>query len=297
MDRPHYQLPRQFPLRTLAGEAADRVIGPTARRNVTITITDELPVVNCDWTRLLELLLNLLANAVKVMGNQPRPSAEIGVRPNGDTPIRFVRDNSQGIEPRHCERVFGLFENSDRSPRERGWGCTSFDVLAKCIGPRVGGIRRPRVEARTQMKKLLDCLLELPRVERAIHPTEEVLLADIVDCDACAIQLVLVSLIQNAQEAMKDSEPGQSVITIAAEKLAERTHQCERSWLGTLLVDTAGRLFEPYFITKPDGLGMGLKISQRIIQSHEDTLLAKANPDRGMTFQFTLRAAAERCIW
>jgi signal transduction histidine kinase len=48
------------------------------------------------------------------------------------------------------------------------------------------------------------------------------------------------------------------------------------------------RLFEAFFTTKPQGTGMGLSISRRIIQSHGGRLWASANTGPGETFQFTL---------
>ena len=48
------------------------------------------------------------------------------------------------------------------------------------------------------------------------------------------------------------------------------------------------RLFEAFYTTKPDGLGMGLAICRSIIEAHGGRLWATANEPRGAVFQFTL---------
>ena len=53
------------------------------------------------------------------------------------------------------------------------------------------------------------------------------------------------------------------------------------------------RLFEPFYTTKPEGLGMGLAISRSIIEAHGGRLWAKANVSKGAVFQFTLLVHVE----
>lgn len=50
----------------------------------------------------------------------------------------------------------------------------------------------------------------------------------------------------------------------------------------------ADRLFEPFYTTKPEGMGMGLSISQTIIKAHGGKMGARNNPEGGATFYFTV---------
>ena len=54
----------------------------------------------------------------------------------------------------------------------------------------------------------------------------------------------------------------------------------------------SNKVFEPFFTTKPDGMGMGLSISRTIIEAHGGRMAVSANPDRGVTFHFTLPTEA-----
>ena len=111
-----------------------------------------------------------------------------------------------------------------------------------------------------------------------------------VEVDAVQIQQVLVNLVQNALEAMEENPPENSWITITSSMTEEgpQVAVCDRGH--GMSPQVKDRLFEPYFSTKAKGLGMGLRISQRIIQKHGGSLTASVNPNGGMIFQFTLPA-------
>jgi len=55
-----------------------------------------------------------------------------------------------------------------------------------------------------------------------------------------------------------------------------------------LAPESTERLFESFYTTKPDGLGMGLSICRSIVETHQGRLWASANTPRGAVFQFIL---------
>ena len=111
-------------LSELAQEAVTLVSGQITARGVQVHVAPDLPVVVGDRPRLLEVLQNLLDNAVKFMGAQPQPCINFGVRRDAEETVCYVRDNGIGIAPRYHEKVFGLFERLDGASDGTGIGLT-----------------------------------------------------------------------------------------------------------------------------------------------------------------------------
>ena len=112
--------PEDVPLDALVDEARRLLRGPIEANGVEVRVASELPVVHGDRVRLLEVVQNLIENAVKYMGNTSCPQVEIGCRPDEEEPVFYVRDNGIGIDARFHEKVFGLFDQLN--PRAEGTG-------------------------------------------------------------------------------------------------------------------------------------------------------------------------------
>ena len=86
---------------------------------------------------LTQLLMNLLGNAVKFMGEQPDPHVEIGVRRDGKETVCYVRDNGIGIGPQHRDTIFGLFQQLDPSRGGTGIGLSVAKRVVETHGGRI----------------------------------------------------------------------------------------------------------------------------------------------------------------
>jgi signal transduction histidine kinase len=110
----------EVPLGEIVADALELVSGPLAERRVRIDVMPDLPSVCGDKVRLVQVVQNLLENAVKYMGDESDPRIVIGVRPDAEAVTAFVSDNGMGIDPRYAQRIFNLFEKLD--PRSDGTG-------------------------------------------------------------------------------------------------------------------------------------------------------------------------------
>jgi len=108
-------------------------------------------------------------------------------------------------------------------------------------------------------------------------------------CDGLQIQQVLVNLIKNAIDAARGLPEARQGIRLCFSRSGNRVI-VEVADRGTGLdADQRERLFEAFFTTKPDGLGLGLPICKSIIEAHGGRLWAEANVDGiGMRFFFQL---------
>ena len=85
------------------------IAGIAPPENIEITVENELPVLMCEKTQILQVFQNLLSNAVKYM-DKPNGQIKIGCVEQ-DAFWKFsVTDNGSGIEKRHFERIFKLFQ-------------------------------------------------------------------------------------------------------------------------------------------------------------------------------------------
>jgi PAS domain S-box-containing protein len=106
--------------------------------------------------------------------------------------------------------------------------------------------------------------------------------------DKVQLQQVILNLLLNAFQAMKDCPVNERQVTIRTELddpmaiIAVRDHGVGLSG------EQLEKIFQPFYTTKDNGLGMGLAISRSIVEAHGGRLWAQNSPDRGATFHFTV---------
>jgi PAS domain S-box-containing protein len=129
----------EVPFEEVVRDALDMLQGRLATRPVRVDIITPLPRVYGDRVRLVEVMQNLIDNAVKFAYAQPDPRIEIGVREteSAGQPIFFVRDNGLGIEPQYHERVFGLFNKLDAQSEGTGVGLALVKRIVEVHGGRI----------------------------------------------------------------------------------------------------------------------------------------------------------------
>ena len=153
-----------------------------------------------------------------------------------------------------------------------------------------GALKRELVD----VNEIIREMIALVRGEAARHniSVQTELAADLprIIGDRVQLQQVTMNLIVNSIDAMKDVD-GTREMTIKSQWAENEQIQVSVSDTGVgIPPQQAEQIFNAFFTTKPHGTGMGLRISQSIIESHGGRLWAADNSPRGATFQFILPA-------
>jgi PAS domain S-box-containing protein len=129
------------------------------------------------------------------------------------------------------------------------------------------------------------------RVEYDFDPQAEWMLADRIQ-----IQQVLVNLLRNSVDALRNADPVSRLITLRSRSVVGGMVEIEVADTGPGLRDSVLRtLFSRFTTTKGEegGMGIGLSISKRIIEAHGGELKAENRPEGGSSFRFTVPAVQQ----
>ena len=202
-----------------------------------------------------------------------------GVVINANASLRFlsgpvqnleeVRDGLQAIarDGRRASDVIGRIRALARRATAEKAPLDINDVVREVVALAEGEVRRARAALRTEIGG------DLPRIV----------------ADRVQLQQVVLNLLLNGLDAMHGvvDRPRELVITTGREAL-DRVHVAVHDSGSGIDPQLVHRLFEAFYTTKPNGLGMGLSISRSIVEQHGGRLWAESNDGPGTTFHFTV---------
>jgi len=149
---------------------------------------------------------------------------------------------------------------------------------------------RERIDVAAAMQDVLHLLAaefrsKAIRIEARLEP----------DCwtiaDKTQIEQVALNLLLNAAAAMESSPAGERLLQLSSARTGDGRIAVKVRDAGVgIAPENLEMVFEPFWTTRKEGLGLGLAICRSIIETHDGNILVEPNADRGVTFRFELAA-------
>ncbi|MBP2295721.1 PAS domain-containing sensor histidine kinase [Azospirillum rugosum] len=237
---------------------------------------DELRDTQAELARVTRVMtMGQLTASIAHEINQPLS----GIMTNASTCLRML-----GADP---PNVAGALETARRTIRD---GKRASDVIARLRD--LFGKRGTAAEA-VDLNRATEEVIALTSTElQRCGVSLRMELADDlppVTGDRVQLQQVILNLVLNAAEAMRDVDERQRELRIATGRL-EAGGVCLAVTDSGVGFDPAAveTLFNPFYTTKSDGMGIGLSVSRSIVQNHQGRLWAEPNEGAGATFRLSL---------
>ncbi|MBA4177405.1 MAG: hypothetical protein C0505_12740 [Leptothrix sp. (in: Bacteria)] len=151
-------------------------------------------------------------------------------------------------------------------------------------------VRRERLDLRATMDGAVALFVSMlplaPSLEQTVDDDAR---GPWVQADRLQVEQVLLNLMKNALDAMAALPPPQRRILLHARPDGDHFRVSVADNGSGLASEAIEHLFQPFFTTKPDGVGLGLAICKRVVEAHGGRLWAEPGPQgRGLTLHFTL---------
>ncbi len=175
-------------------------------------------------------------------------------------------------------------------------GIVSDTDRAGDVVNRIGALMR-KAPPRKEVLDLNEAILEVITLTHSeAIKTGVTVRAELAPClprihaDRVQLQQVMLNLIVNGIQAISDVADGQRDLLITTEGTEDGVRVGVRDTGPGLSPEKLERLFEPFYTTKPNGMGMGLSICRSIVEAHGGRLWATGHESQGAVFQFTIPA-------
>ena len=219
---------------------------------------------------MVAALSHEVAQPLSAIGNFAAASGML-LETNPQESWELLKEYNQAIskQNKRCGAILERLRNfSRRSAAERAISDVN-DLLRESTELMAHEIRRAGIKVRFDLEDALRAVV----------------------CDRVQIEQVVVNLLANARDALRDRPPDQRRITIRSRNdQAAVVFEVEDTG-GGIAPEIIHRLFEPFVTTKTGGMGIGLSICRTIIRDHSGTIQAANLPTGGTLFRLTLPAA------
>jgi len=203
-----------------------------------------------------------------------------GVVSNGSACLRFLAGDAPNVEEAR-EAVRDIVRDGKRA----GEIIARIRALAK----KRAATQKEELDLNETTREVLALVGDEAKKKGVITRTQFADDLSPVSGDRVQLQQVMLNLVVNAMEAMNSVGDRARELVLTTRNLDAEQVQVTVEDSGTGLdPDTIDKIFNPFFTTKPGGMGMGLSISRSILQAHGGRLWATVNDGPGTSFHFTL---------
>ncbi|MGB6242657.1 MAG: PAS domain S-box protein [Castellaniella sp.] len=204
--------------------------------------------------------------------------------------LNLLSDPAAHQDQAGMDRIRNALEKANAQAQRAGHVIRSVHSFAKRREPHRETVALPALIADVVQLAELQASQHFIAIKADIQADTPAVLAD-----PMMLEQVLLNLTRNAIEAMRDVEPERRILLIKARPDSNAPGSVTISVADRgcgIPPDARERLFSPFFSTKSDGMGMGLKICRTVIEFHGGVLGYADHPDGGTIFRFSLPASS-----